>query len=99
MYTALQKKHFSTPYKKAILDTTKKGRYKIIQYVTLNNGIEMPKLEFGVFKIVDLDECEAIVTDAIKAGYRLFDTAAAYGNEEVVGRAIKKVVFHAKNFL
>lgn len=58
--------------------------------VTLNNGIEMPQLGFGVFQINDLAECERCVIDALEAGYRLIDTAAAYGNEEAVGRAIKK---------
>lgn len=57
--------------------------------VTLNNDVEMPLLGFGVFQIADLDECERSVSDAIAAGYRLIDTAAAYGNEEAVGNAIK----------
>ena len=58
--------------------------------VTLNNGVEMPMLGFGVFQMHDLDECERSVVDAIETGYRLIDTAAAYGNEEAVGRAIKR---------
>ena len=58
--------------------------------VTLNNGIEMPMLGFGVFQMHDADECERSVVDAIQSGYRLIDTAAAYGNEEAVGRAIKR---------
>ena len=58
--------------------------------VTLNNGIEMPILGFGVFQVPDLAECERSVLDAIAAGYRLIDTAASYGNEEAVGQAIKK---------
>jgi 2,5-diketo-D-gluconate reductase A len=57
--------------------------------VTLNNGVEMPLLGFGVFQI-DLEECERSVYEAIKTGYRLIDTAASYGNEEAVGSAIKK---------
>lgn len=61
-----------------------------MQTITLNNGVEMPQLGFGVFQVTDLKECEEAVLNAIKAGYRLFDTAAAYGNEEAVGRAIKK---------
>lgn len=56
----------------------------------LNNGIEMPVLGYGVFQITDAAECEQCVYDAIKTGYRLIDTAAAYMNEEAVGRAIKK---------
>ncbi len=50
----------------------------------------MPQLGFGVFQVSDLDDCEAAVTAALKAGYRLIDTATAYQNEEAVGRAIKK---------
>lgn len=59
-----------------------------MQTVTLNNGIQMPLLGFGVFQVPDLDECERSVRDAIATGYRLLDTAASYGNEEAVGKAI-----------
>ncbi|MBK9749885.1 MAG: aldo/keto reductase [Chloroflexi bacterium] len=58
--------------------------------VTLNNGIPMPLLGFGVFQIADAAECERSVYDAISVGYRLIDTAASYGNEEAVGKAIKR---------
>jgi 2,5-diketo-D-gluconate reductase A len=58
--------------------------------VKLNNGLEMPTLGFGVFQVTDQEECERSVYDAIKVGYRLIDTAASYGNEEAVGRAIKR---------
>lgn len=58
--------------------------------VVLNNGVEMPILGFGVFQIPDAEECERVVYEALQAGYRLLDTAAAYGNEEAVGRAIKR---------
>lgn len=58
--------------------------------VILNNGISMPVLGFGVFQITDPELCEESVCDALKAGYRLIDTAAAYGNEEAVGRGIKR---------
>lgn len=50
----------------------------------------MPILGFGVYQITDLEQCEQAVVDAIQAGYRLIDTAAAYDNEEAVGRAIKR---------
>src|SRR5678810_1166854 len=60
-----------------------------MEKVKLNNGVEMPILGFGVFQVTDLAECERSVVDAIKTGYRLIDTAASYGNEEAVGRAIK----------
>ncbi|WNO68998.1 aldo/keto reductase [Streptomyces sp. AM2-3-1] len=59
-----------------------------MQTVTLNNGIDMPILGFGVFQIPP-EETEQAVTDALAAGYRLLDTAAAYQNEEAVGRAIR----------
>ena len=49
----------------------------------------MPKLGFGVFQIRDAAQCEQAVRDAIDVGYRLIDTAASYGNEEAVGKAIK----------
>ena len=61
-----------------------------MKYVTLNNRVKMPILGFGVFQIDDMKECEEAVYNALKAGYRLIDTAAAYGNEEEVGRAIKR---------
>lgn len=57
---------------------------------TLNNGIQMPSNGFGVFQINDQTQCEQCVVDAIEAGYRLIDTAAVYGNEEAVGRAIQR---------
>ena len=57
--------------------------------VTLNNGIEMPILGFGVFQISDAQECERCVIDAIETGYRLIDTAASYMNEEAVGKGIR----------
>lgn len=58
--------------------------------VRLNNGVEMPLLGFGVFQISDAEECERGVAEAIDTGYRLIDTAAAYGNETAVGKAIKR---------
>jgi len=61
-----------------------------MQKVVLNNGVEMPILGFGVFQINDANVCERSVYDAIEVGYRLIDTAASYGNEEAVGRAIKR---------
>lgn len=63
---------------------------KNIETVKLNNGVEMPLEGFGVFQVPDPAVCEQAVLDAIAAGYRLIDTAAAYGNEEAVGRAIAK---------
>jgi 2,5-diketo-D-gluconate reductase A len=61
-----------------------------MQTVKLNNGIMMPQLGFGVFQMDDLEECYQAVSEAINAGYRLFDTAATYGNEAAVGRAIRE---------
>jgi 2,5-diketo-D-gluconate reductase A len=60
-----------------------------MQYISLNNGLQIPILGFGVFQITDAKECERSVLDAIHTGYRLIDTAASYLNEEAVGRAIK----------
>jgi 2,5-diketo-D-gluconate reductase A len=59
-----------------------------VQTVTLNNGVQMPILGFGVFQI-PAEETERVVTDALAVGYRSLDTAAAYGNEQAVGDAIK----------
>ena len=61
-----------------------------MQKIVLNNGVKMPILGFGVYQVTDAKECENSVFDAINAGYRLIDTAAAYGNEEAVGKAIKR---------
>jgi len=61
-----------------------------MEKVVLNNGVEMPILGFGVYQVTDPNECETSVFEAINAGYRLIDTAQAYGNEEAVGKAIKK---------
>jgi diketogulonate reductase-like aldo/keto reductase len=58
--------------------------------VTLNNGVEMPILGFGVYQIPNAAECEKSVLTALETGYRSIDTAAAYGNEEAVGKAISK---------
>ena len=62
----------------------------MIPTVTLNNGIEMPRIGYGVFRMKDPEECEEAVVQAIQSGYRLIDTAAAYENEEAVGRAIRR---------
>lgn len=61
-----------------------------MDYVTLRNGVKMPQEGFGVFQIRALDECERVVLDAIDTGYRLIDTAASYGNESAVGKAIAR---------
>lgn len=60
-----------------------------MQHVTLNNGLQMPIVGYGVFQIPDHAECERCVVDAIGAGYRLIDTAASYMNEEAVGKGLK----------
>ena len=59
-----------------------------MEYKTLNNGIQMPLLGFGVFQITDMEECIRAVSDALTVGYRLIDTASIYGNEVAVGKAI-----------
>lgn len=61
---------------------------RIMQKVTLNNGVEIPILGFGVFQTDDPEECEKSVLDALETGYRLIDIAASYGNEKTVGRVI-----------
>lgn len=60
-----------------------------MEYVTLNNGLKMPMLGYGVYQVTP-EECERCVLDAIDVGYRLIDTAQAYANEEGVGNAIVK---------
>ncbi len=60
-----------------------------MEYTTLNNGVKMPMLGFGVFQI-PADQTEQVTLDALSTGYRLLDTAQAYGNEEAVGNAVKK---------
>ena len=61
-----------------------------MEYITLNNGVKMPVLGYGVYQVPDLEECERCVLDAISIGYRSIDTAQAYNNEEAVGNAIVK---------
>lgn len=61
-----------------------------MEFNTLNDGSKIPVLGFGVFQIADLQEAENAVVDAIDSGYRLIDTAASYGNEEAVGKGIKR---------
>lgn len=60
-----------------------------MKYVTLNNGVKMPQIGFGVYQIPDHKQAEQAVSDALEVGYRMIDTAAAYENEEAVGAAIK----------
>ena len=81
-------------YLKIYIDDLKykqKGDH-IMEYVTLNNGLKMPMVGFGVFRVPDKKECEESVYQAIKAGYRLIDTAAAYYNEDAVGAAVKRAI-------
>ncbi|MBP2622009.1 aldo/keto reductase [Streptococcus panodentis] len=62
-----------------------------MEYVTLNNGVKMPKLGLGVFRVTDLAQAEEMVYQAVEqVGYRLIDTAAAYGNEKAVGAALAR---------
>ncbi len=60
-----------------------------MNYITLNNGVKMPQVGYGVYQVTP-EECERCVLDAISVGYRLIDTAQAYHNEEGVGEAIQK---------
>ena len=63
-----------------------------MEYRTLTNGVVMPMEGFGVFQVRDFETCKESVLNAIKAGYRLIDTAASYGNEDAVGAAVKQAV-------
>ncbi len=63
-----------------------------MEYRTLKNGIVMPMEGFGVFQVRDYDTCRESVLNAIKAGYRLIDTAASYGNEDAVGAAVRQAI-------
>lgn len=60
-----------------------------MQTITLNNGIQMPLLGYGVFRVAP-EEAERCVSDALQVGYRMIDTAQAYNNEDGVGAAISK---------
>jgi diketogulonate reductase-like aldo/keto reductase len=63
-----------------------------MEYRTLNTGKKMPMMGFGVFQVPDYEECKRIVRDAIQTGYRLIDTASAYGNEKAVGDAVRECI-------
>ncbi len=63
-----------------------------MEFITLNTGAKMPLEGFGVFQITDAAQCEQVVYDAIKTGYRLIDTATAYGNEEAVGKGVARAI-------
>lgn len=63
-----------------------------MEYLTLNTGAKMPLEGFGVFQIPDAQQCEQVVYDAIKTGYRLLDTAAAYMNEEALGKGVARAI-------
>ncbi len=63
-----------------------------MEYTTLKNGIRMPMEGFGVFQVPDKEECKAAVLTAIRAGYRLIDTAASYTNEDAVGEAVREAI-------
>lgn len=63
-----------------------------MEYLTLNTGAKMPQEGFGVFQIPDAEQCEQVVYDTIKTGYRLIDTATAYGNEEAVGKGVARAI-------
>ena len=60
-----------------------------MQYRTLSNGVELPMIGYGTFRIRDAAQCERCVSQALEAGYRLFDTAASYENEAAIGRALR----------
>ena len=61
-----------------------------MEYKILANGVKIPMLGYGIYKIADEQECEKCILDAIDVGYRLLDTAQSYGNERFIGNAVKK---------
>lgn len=63
-----------------------------MEFTTLHNGVKMPQEGFGVFQVRDKDECKQSVLTAIRAGYRLIDTAASYTNEDAVGEAVREAI-------
>lgn len=63
-----------------------------MEFKTLSNGAKMPLEGFGVFQVRDKEECKHSVLEAIKAGYRLIDTAASYTNEDAVGEAVREAI-------
>lgn len=63
-----------------------------MEYATLQNGVKIPMEGFGVFQMQDKDECKRSLLDAIRAGYRLIDTAASYTNEDAVGEAVREAI-------
>ena len=60
-----------------------------MQYRSLSNGVELPMIGYGTFQIKDAAQCEQCVSEALEAGYRLFDTAASYENEAAIGRSLR----------
>lgn len=63
-----------------------------MEFTTLHNGVKMPQEGFGVFQVRDKEECKQSVLTAIRAGYRLIDTAASYTNEDAVGEAVREAI-------
>ncbi len=63
-----------------------------MEYKVLSNGIKVPMEGFGVFQVRDKEECKRSVLEAIRAGYRLIDTAASYTNEDAVGEAVREAI-------
>lgn len=63
-----------------------------MEHTVLSNNLKMPMAGFGVFQLTDKDECKQSVLSAIRAGYRLIDTAAVYGNEDAVGDAVREAI-------
>ena len=61
-----------------------------MRHVTLRNGVKMPVMGYGTFQIQDAAQCERCVSEALETGYRLFDTAASYHNDEAVGTAVNR---------
>ena len=60
-----------------------------MQYRTLSNGVQLPMIGYGTFQIKDAAQCGQCISEALEAGYRLFDTAASYENEAAIGAALR----------
>ena len=71
----------------------------VIKTVNLNNGIEMPVLGLGVYKTLNLNEMQSAINYALEAGYRSFDTAQMYKNEDLLGQALNSLVFQERKYL
>lgn len=88
-YDRVKNGDFCFPLGRGRIQAETTERVLSMDFVTLNNGVKMPQLGYGVYQVKN-EECERCVLDAISVGYRAIDTAQSYGNEDAVGSAIVK---------